>query len=108
MIEIAFDPSPSQKLEQREQRAQKLKERLRGEQQNLHQRLEELMAHSTVERPRADSLDSSRFSSEHSESEDVEVDVEGLPCSSSNKEDATAAFSTGQEHSYSNISNFWI
>ncbi|KAF7249552.1 Max dimerization protein 3 [Varanus komodoensis] len=95
------------KLEEQEQRAQQLKERLRCEQQNLHQRLEELLAHSSVERPRADSLDSSRFSSERSDSEDAEVDVEGLAFSSI-EEDAVAAFSTGREHSYSSTSSVWL
>uniref|UniRef100_A0A803ST40 Max dimerization protein 3 n=1 Tax=Anolis carolinensis TaxID=28377 RepID=A0A803ST40_ANOCA len=56
------------KLEDQEEKARRQKERLRSEQRNLHQRLEELLAHSSVERPRADSLDSSRFSSEHSDS----------------------------------------
>ncbi|KAH0629925.1 hypothetical protein JD844_012416, partial [Phrynosoma platyrhinos] len=50
------------KLEEQEQKAQLQKERLRCEQRNLHQRLEELLAHSSMERPRADSLDSSQFS----------------------------------------------
>uniref|UniRef100_A0ABM5FKX4 Max dimerization protein 3 n=1 Tax=Pogona vitticeps TaxID=103695 RepID=A0ABM5FKX4_9SAUR len=95
------------KLEEQEKRARRLKERLRCEQQNLRQRLEELLAHSNTERPRADSLDCSQFSSERSDSEDAEVDIEGLPFSS-NKEDGTADFSTEQEHSYSNVSNFWI
>nr|XP_028574317.1 max dimerization protein 3 [Podarcis muralis] len=95
------------KLEEQEQRAQQVKERLRCEQQNLHQRLEELLAHSSVERLRTDSLDSSRFSSERSDSEDAEVDVEGLAFSSV-EEDVVAAFSTGQEHSYSSASNFWL
>ncbi|XP_062977052.1 max dimerization protein 3 isoform X1 [Elgaria multicarinata webbii] len=95
------------KLEEQEQRAQQLKERLRCKQRHLHQRLEELLAHSSVERPRADSLDSSRFSSEHSDSEDAEVDVEGLVFSSI-EEDVVAAFSTGREHSYSTSSNIWL
>ncbi|KAJ6667778.1 hypothetical protein lerEdw1_016099 [Lerista edwardsae] len=97
------------KLEEQEQRAQQLKERLRWEQQNLHQRLEELLGHSSVERLRADSLDSSRLSSELSDSgqEDAEVDVESLAFSSI-EEDVVAAFSTGQEHSYSNTSNVWL
>ncbi|XP_042307769.1 max dimerization protein 3 isoform X2 [Sceloporus undulatus] len=91
------------KLEEQEQKAQLQKERLRCEQRNLHQRLEELLAHSSMERPRADSLDSSQFS-ERSDS-DAEVDVEGVAFSST-EEDVVAAVSTGQEHSYS--SNFWL
>ncbi|XP_061473592.1 max dimerization protein 3 [Rhineura floridana] len=94
------------KLEEQEQRAQQLKERLRCKQQNLHQRLEELLTRSGVERLRANSLDSSQFS-ERSDSEDAEVDVEGLAFSSI-EEDVVAAFSTGREHSYSNTRNFWL
>uniref|UniRef100_A0A8D0BII1 Max dimerization protein 3 n=1 Tax=Salvator merianae TaxID=96440 RepID=A0A8D0BII1_SALMN len=95
------------KLEEQEQRAQELKERLRCEQQTLHQRLEELLAHSNGERLRADSLDSSRFSSEHSDSEDADVDVEGLTFNSTEVEAGTA-FSAEQEHSYSTTSNIWL
>ncbi|XP_034298286.1 max dimerization protein 3 isoform X3 [Pantherophis guttatus] len=93
------------KLEHQEQKAQEVKERLRCKQQNLHQRLEELQAHLNMEKAEADSLDSSRFSSEHSDSEE-EVDVEGLASASIG--DVMAAFSTQQEHSYSNVSNFWL
>ncbi|XP_058027735.1 max dimerization protein 3 [Ahaetulla prasina] len=93
------------KLEYQEQKAQQMKERLRCEQQNLHQRLEELQAHLNMEQAEADSLDSSRFSSEHSDSED-EVDVESLASASIG--DVVAAVSTQQEHSYSNVSNFWL
>uniref|UniRef100_A0A8C5SKL5 Max dimerization protein 3 n=1 Tax=Laticauda laticaudata TaxID=8630 RepID=A0A8C5SKL5_LATLA len=92
------------KLEHQEQKAQQVKEKLRCE-QNLHQRLEELQAHLHTEQAEADSLDSSQFSSEHSDSED-EVDIEGLACASTG--DVMAAFSTQQEHSYSNVSNFWL
>ncbi|KAM6467893.1 max dimerization protein 3 isoform 1-T1 [Liasis olivaceus] len=95
------------KLEHQEQKAQQVKERLRCEQQNLHQRLEELQAHMNMEHTRADSLDSSQFSFERSDSEDAEVDVEGLAPTSIG-EDVMAAFSTQQEHSYSNVSNFWL
>ncbi|XP_015268021.1 PREDICTED: max dimerization protein 3 [Gekko japonicus] len=97
------------KLEEQEQKAQQLKERLQCEQQILHQRLEVLLGHSGVERLRADSLDSSQLSLERSDSdpEDVEVDVEGLEFGS--VEDAmVASFNTGREHSYSNASNFWL
>ncbi|XP_070594945.1 max dimerization protein 3 isoform X2 [Erythrolamprus reginae] len=93
------------KLEHQEQKAQQVKERLRCEQHNLHQRLEELQAHLNMEQPEADSLDSFRFSSEHSDSED-EMDVEGL--ASASVGDIMAAFGTQQEHSYSNVSNFWL
>lgn len=62
-----------------------------------------------MERIRADSLDSSGLSSERSDSdqEDAEVDVESLAFSNM-EEDVVAVFSTGQEHSYSNTSNFWL
>ncbi|XP_063148159.1 max dimerization protein 3 [Candoia aspera] len=93
------------KLEHQEQKAQQVKERLRCEQQNLHQRLEQLQAHLNMEQTQADSLDS-QFS-ERSDSEDAEVDVEGLAPASIG-EDVMAAFSTRQEHSYSNVSNFWL
>ncbi|KAM3848229.1 LOW QUALITY PROTEIN: max dimerization protein 3 [Vipera latastei] len=92
------------KLEHQEQKAQQEKERLCCEQQNLHQRLEELQAHLNMELAEADSLDSSRFSSEHSDSE-VEVDIEGVPSASIG--DVMAAFSTRQERSHSTVSNFW-
>ncbi|XP_025023899.1 max dimerization protein 3 isoform X3 [Python bivittatus] len=95
------------KLEHQEQKAQQVKERLRREQQNLHQRLEELQGHMNMEHTRADSLDCSQFSFERSDSEDAEVDVEGLVPTSIG-EDVMAAFSTQQEHSYSNVSNFWL
>ncbi|XP_060096151.1 max dimerization protein 3 isoform X2 [Heteronotia binoei] len=97
------------KLEEQEQKAQQLKERLQCEQQILHQRLQVLLGHSSAERLRVDSLDSSQLSSERSDSdqEDVEVDVEGLEFGSI--EDAVvASFNAGQEHSYSNASNFWL
>nr|XP_056715282.1 max dimerization protein 3 isoform X1 [Euleptes europaea] len=97
------------KLEEQEQKAQQLKERLQCEQQILHQRLQVLIGHSSAERLRVDSLGCSQLSSERSDSdqEDAEVDVEGLEFGSI--EDAVmASFSTGREHSYSNASNFWL
>ncbi|XP_039212745.1 max dimerization protein 3 isoform X1 [Crotalus tigris] len=93
------------RLEHQEQKAQQEKERLRCEQQNLHQRLKELQAQMNMELAEADSLDSSWFSSEHSDSED-EVDIEGV--ASASVGDVMAAFSTRQERGYSTISNFWL
>ncbi|XP_077182376.1 max dimerization protein 3 isoform X1 [Paroedura picta] len=94
------------KLEEQEQKAQQLKERLQWEQQILHQRLQVLLGHSNMERLRVDCLDSSQLSSECLDS-DQEVDVESLEFGSI--EDAVVvSFNTGQEHSYSNDSNFWL
>ncbi|KAK1343239.1 hypothetical protein QTO34_016017 [Cnephaeus nilssonii] len=72
-----------QKLEEQEQRAQRLKEQLRSKQQSLQQQLEQLRAPAGAgerERLRADSLDSSGLSSERSDSdqEELEVDVESV------------------------------
>ncbi|XP_048343899.1 max dimerization protein 3 [Sphaerodactylus townsendi] len=97
------------KLEEQERKAQQLKERLQCEQKILHQRLQVLIGHSGTERLRVDSLDSSQLSSERSDSdqEDAEVDVEALEFGII--EDAVvASFNTGQEHSYSSTSNFWL
>ncbi|XP_077182377.1 max dimerization protein 3 isoform X2 [Paroedura picta] len=96
------------KLEEQEQKAQQLKERLQWEQQILHQRLQVLLGHSNMERLRVDCLDSSQLSSECLDSDqDAEVDVESLEFGSI--EDAVVvSFNTGQEHSYSNDSNFWL
>ncbi|XP_060096150.1 max dimerization protein 3 isoform X1 [Heteronotia binoei] len=60
------------KLEEQEQKAQQLKERLQCEQQILHQRLQVLLGHSSAERLRVDSLDSSQLSSERSDSDQGE------------------------------------
>lgn len=78
----AADPSPlllwnPQKLEEQEQRAQRLKEQLRSKQQSLQQQLEQLRApvgagERDRERLRADSLDSSGLSSERSDSDQGE------------------------------------
>ncbi|XP_047714526.1 max dimerization protein 3 isoform X1 [Prionailurus viverrinus] len=59
-----------QKLEEQEQQARRLKEKLRSKQQSLQQQLEQLRGLAGPgerERPRADSLDSSGLSSEHQE-----------------------------------------
>ncbi|MEJ1284847.1 Max dimerization protein 3 [Cricetulus griseus] len=60
------------KLEEQEQQAQRLKEKLRSEQQSLQQQLEQLQGLPGAgerDRPRADSLDSSVLSSERSDSD---------------------------------------
>ncbi|XP_043925243.1 max dimerization protein 3 isoform X1 [Protopterus annectens] len=68
------------KLEDQDQKAVKLKEKLKGEQQSLQQKLQQLLAQQSTERLRANSLDSTATSSDRSDSdrEDVEIDVEGI------------------------------
>lgn len=64
-----------QKLEEQEQRARRLKEKLRSKQQSLRQQLEQLRGPTVAaerERLRADSLDSSGLSSERSDSDQGE------------------------------------
>ncbi|XP_059030402.1 max dimerization protein 3 isoform X2 [Mustela lutreola] len=101
----------TQKLEEQEQKARRLKEKLRSEQQSLRQQLEQLRAPAGLgerERPRADSLDSSGLSSERSDSdqEEVEVDVESLVFGG--EAELLRSFSAGQEHSYSHGSGTWL
>ncbi|XP_053422372.1 max dimerization protein 3 [Nycticebus coucang] len=100
-----------QKLEEQEQRAQQLKEKLRGEQQSLQQQLEQLqgpVGAGERERLRTDSLDSSGLSSERSDSdqEELEVDVESLVFGG--EAELLRGFSTGQEHSYSHSTGAWL
>ncbi|XP_045432788.1 max dimerization protein 3 isoform X3 [Pipistrellus kuhlii] len=99
-----------QKLEEQEQRAQRLKEQLRSKQQSLRQQLEQLRAPAGAgerERLRADSLDSSGLSSERSDSdhEELEVDVESVVFGG--EAELLRGFSAGQEHSYSH-SGAWL
>lgn len=75
-VERCLSPAPApldlQKLEEQEQRARQLKEKLRSKQRSLRQQLEQLRGLGTVgerERLRADSLDSSGLSSERSDSD---------------------------------------
>ncbi|XP_068816038.1 max dimerization protein 3 [Struthio camelus] len=93
-----------QRLEEQELRAQRVKDRLRCEQQSLQQRLEQLLSPPGSERTRADSLDSSQLS-EHSSSdgEEVEIDVDGVMFGG----DLLASFSTGRDHSYSSPHGPW-
>ncbi|XP_075456940.1 max dimerization protein 3 isoform X2 [Ascaphus truei] len=97
------------KLEDQELRAKSLKEKLRTEQQRLRQRLKQLLPPVSTERLRADSLDSSALSSERSDSdqEDLEVDVEGVMLSGS-EGDLFLSFSAGAEHSYSTPAHAWL
>ncbi|KAI5936502.1 max dimerization protein 3 isoform X2 [Manis javanica] len=97
-----------QKLEEQEQQARRLKEKLRSKQQSLQQQLEQLQGSPGAgerERPRADSLDSSGLSSERSDSDQEEVDVETLVFGG--EAELLRGFSTGQEHSYSH-SGTWL
>ncbi|XP_001381037.1 max dimerization protein 3 [Monodelphis domestica] len=98
-----------QKLEEQEQRARRLKDRLRSEQRSLRQRLEQLQgAGGEWERLRVDSLDSSGLSSERSDTdqEELEVDVESLVFGGD--AELLRGFSTGQEHSYSHSGSAWL
>ncbi|NP_001090188.1 max dimerization protein 3 isoform X1 [Xenopus laevis] len=96
------------KLEDQELRAKSLKEKLRADQQKLRQRLKRLLPPNT-ERIRTDSLDSSNLSSERSDSdqEDLEVDVEGIILSG-NEGELFVSFSAGLEHSYSTPAHAWL
>ncbi|XP_074148351.1 max dimerization protein 3 isoform X2 [Sminthopsis crassicaudata] len=98
-----------QKLEEQEQRARRLKDRLRSEQRSLRQRLEQLRGSAGErERLRVDSLDSSGLSSERSDTdqEELEVDVESLVFGGG--AELLRGFSTGQEHSYSHSGTAWL
>nr|XP_012642784.1 max dimerization protein 3 isoform X2 [Microcebus murinus] len=100
-----------QKLEEQEQRARQLKEQLRGEQRSLQRQLEQLRglaAPGERERLRADSLDSSGLSSERSDSdqEELEVDVESLVFAGD--AELLRGFGAGREHSYSHGAGAWL
>ncbi|XP_063303371.1 max dimerization protein 3 isoform X2 [Pelobates fuscus] len=97
------------KLEDQELSAKKQKEKLKSEQQKLRQRLKLLLPPTNTERLRTDSLDSSVLSSERSDSdqEDLEVDVEGIILSG-NEGDLFVSFSAGTEHSYSTPAHAWL
>uniref|UniRef100_A0A6I8N1B4 Max dimerization protein 3 n=1 Tax=Ornithorhynchus anatinus TaxID=9258 RepID=A0A6I8N1B4_ORNAN len=95
------------KLEEQEQGACRLKAQLRSERRSLQQRLQQLRG--PAERLRVDSLDSSGLSSERSDSdqEDLEVDVEGVVFGA-DEDLLSSGFSTGREHSYSNRGASWL
>ncbi|XP_051027917.1 max dimerization protein 3 [Acomys russatus] len=100
-----------QKLEEQEQQAQQLKEKLRSKQQSLQLQLEQLQGlpgAGEQDRLRVDSLDSSGLSSERSDSdqEDLEVDVESLVFGT--ETELLQSFNTGQEHSYSHTADSWL
>ncbi|XP_063204846.1 max dimerization protein 3 [Chroicocephalus ridibundus] len=82
-----------QRLEEQELRARRAKDRLQNQQRNLQQRLELLLSPTGGERARADSLDSSQLS----EPEDVEIEVDGVVFGGG----LLPGFGTGRDHSYS-------
>ncbi|KAM6356889.1 max dimerization protein 3 isoform 2-T2 [Alca torda] len=82
-----------QRLEEQELKARRAKDRLRNRQRSLQQRLEMLLSPTGGERARADSLDSSQLS----EPEDVEIEVDGAVFGG----DLLPGFGTGRDHSYS-------
>ncbi|KAM3866634.1 max dimerization protein 3 [Diretmus argenteus] len=94
------------KLQEQDERAERLKGRLRWEQRELRFRLEQLQR--GTERMRNDSLGSA-VSSERSDSdrEDVEVDVEGIvfECVDS---DGLSVTHTDVDHCYSSMDRAWL
>ncbi|XP_036404901.1 max dimerization protein 3 [Megalops cyprinoides] len=94
------------KLQEQDERAEQLKDRLRWEQRGLRVRLEQLQG--SAERMRNDSLGSA-MSSERSDSdrEDVEVDVESTVFMSL-ESDGLGATQTEGDHSYSTPGRAWL
>lgn len=92
------------KLQEQDERAEQLKDRLRWEQQELRVRLEQLQR--GTERMRNDSQGST-MSSERSDSdrEDVEVDVESIVFVDS---DGLSITHTGADHCYSSLEKAWL
>nr|XP_021336670.1 max dimerization protein 3 isoform X2 [Danio rerio] len=93
------------KLQEQDERAKLLKDRLRWEQRELRTRLEKLQGGS--ERMRNDSLGSA-VSSERSDSEreDVEIDVESMVWTL--EADALGSSHAGVDHSYSTSDHAWL
>ncbi|XP_046705441.1 max dimerization protein 3 [Silurus meridionalis] len=93
------------KLQEQDERAEVLKDRLRWEQQELRVRLQQLQG--GMERMRNDSLGSA-MSSERSDSdrEDVEIDVESMVWTLDS--DGLGATHTGADHSYSTSDCAWL
>ncbi|XP_008418148.1 max dimerization protein 3 isoform X2 [Poecilia reticulata] len=94
------------KLQEQDERAEQLKDRLRWEQRELRVRLEQLQR--GTERMRNNSQGST-MSSERSDSdrEDVEVDVESIvfDCADS---DGLGVAHTDADHSYSSLDRSWL
>ncbi|KAI2644330.1 max dimerization 3 [Labeo rohita] len=93
------------KLQEQDERAELLKDRLRWEQRELRTRLEKLQGGS--ERMRNDSLGSA-VSSERSDSEreDVEIDVESMVWTL--ESDGLGSSHAGVDHSYSTSDHAWL
>ncbi|KAK3535426.1 hypothetical protein QTP70_016847 [Hemibagrus guttatus] len=93
------------KLQEQNERAELLKDRLRWEQQELRMRLQQLQ--SGTERMRNDSLGSA-MSSERSDSdrEDVEIDVESMVWTLD--PDGLGLTHTDADHSYSTSDRSWL
>ncbi|XP_059372467.1 max dimerization protein 3 isoform X1 [Carassius carassius] len=93
------------KLQEQDERAELLKDRLRWEQRELRTRLEKLQGGS--ERMRNDSLGST-VSSERSDSEreDVEIDVESMVWTL--ESDGLGLSHAGVDHSYSTSNHTWL
>nr|XP_015205188.1 PREDICTED: max dimerization protein 3-like [Lepisosteus oculatus] len=97
---------PFQKLQEQDEQAERLKDRLRWEQRGLRGRLEQLLG--GAERTRSDSLGSA-LSSERSDSdrEDVEIDVESTLFVCVESENLGATQAEG-DHSYSTVGRAWL
>ncbi|KAG7329002.1 hypothetical protein KOW79_007176 [Hemibagrus wyckioides] len=93
------------KLQEQDERAELLKDRLRWEQQELRLRLQQLQG--GTERMRNDSLGSA-MSSERSDSdrEDVEIDVESMVWTLDS--DGLGLTHTDADHSYSTSGRSWL
>uniref|UniRef100_A0A9J7X1H6 Max dimerization protein 3 n=1 Tax=Cyprinus carpio carpio TaxID=630221 RepID=A0A9J7X1H6_CYPCA len=93
------------KLQEQDEHAELLKDRLRWEQRELRTRLEKLQGGS--ERMRNDSLGSA-VSSERSDSEreDVEIDVESMVWTL--ESDGLGSSHAGVDHSYSTSNHTWL
>ncbi|KAI4873775.1 hypothetical protein NFI96_010636 [Prochilodus magdalenae] len=93
------------KLQEQDERAELLKDRLRWEQQELRVRLQQLQG--GTERMRNDSLGSA-VSSERSDSdrEDVEIDVESMVWTL--ESDGLGTTQTEVDHSYSTPDHAWL
>ncbi|XP_069052276.1 max dimerization protein 3 [Lepisosteus oculatus] len=94
------------KLQEQDEQAERLKDRLRWEQRGLRGRLEQLLG--GAERTRSDSLGSA-LSSERSDSdrEDVEIDVESTLFVCVESENLGATQAEG-DHSYSTVGRAWL
>ncbi|XP_025722756.1 max dimerization protein 3 isoform X2 [Callorhinus ursinus] len=94
-----------QKLEAQERQARRLKEKLRSKRQSLRRQLERLRGPAG---PRAHSLDSSGLSSERSDSDREEADVDVESLASGAEAELPWGFGAGREHSYSHGCSSWL